>query len=473
MALDASSSLGAAIGLQGVPKDYTMQFEQLAARKDAIDANKEAKKAKALDDSTKRAEKKFEIKPGLYLDKRKPEVEKMTSDFYQMMRDKTQQGINLETDTEIQMASTKLQSRLNELKQEHIFYNRDKNDVLSNPKDYSWDAEMSNRFEGEGEIPSEVYIGGAGKRFNGDTADHFTKVGKGIGKDININEYMNATEQVKNEITKVSDYKNLQAANTALVGALSGTDLYAKLDLERIENKIKNDVSFGYANTPEEQKKLIEDAFIKEKIAQFENAQDFRKARTITPNVEKTKREWTASGGGAIENNIYRISPSNEYNAAGNLKEISIQSIVGGEPKLIVANVDITTPQSVDENGKIIPAASFTKEVKGSASRWKREGGSYRAYMKVPELDAIGKPTGEIYEYPVSAKDYNRFNTEVGITPYEFEQNLKGDKVTTKGGSRSVKKESKERMFIVEGKAYKESALKKQGYDINTLKEFK
>lgn len=110
-------------------------------------------------------------------------------------------------------------------------------------------------------------------------------------------------------------------------------------------------------------------------------------------------------------------------------------------------------------------------------SIWRNKEGKVFLQGSVKQYGADGKVTGskkQDFDYSaVSDVMTNSYGIDNPIELLNGKAPSHVHLVTKGGASKGGGTTTTEKMYIVGGKAYKESALKKQGYDISTLKEYK
>jgi hypothetical protein len=162
MALDASSSLGAAIGIQGTPTDKSMQFAQLGARQDAAAAKQKAAGADKDAKEVERLAKMFKVDFDGYLPKRAEEIKLKAAEFTKLMQDSKASGNQIDSDPKIIDAYNNLRVELQKAKQERIDWSNDVNKYKKDPNSFAFDPEKMKYGSLDAPDNADYYVEGMG-----------------------------------------------------------------------------------------------------------------------------------------------------------------------------------------------------------------------------------------------------------------------------------------------------------------------
>lgn len=165
-------------------------------------------------------------------------------------------------------------------------------------------------------------------------------------------------------------------------------------------------------------------------------------------NQKAQEKEFKRGSGGAMENDIYRVTPDVLDNGLHTLEINTIKTGEGGTPRYVDVNEVV--------NGKLVPVKAVPVAIN------ELPGGGVESVIDVPILDYTGKETGQYRR--TTSPDYRRITNEIGINPYEVWKGVGTGhkvKVTSKSGTSTEKKEATKAVKI-EKHATKKSPSKEE-----------
>lgn len=435
--LDASSSLGAAIGLTGTPKDYSMDFLRAGQAQQKIAQT--AKKNAAADDA--KAMKAFQVKPGKYLNSRTKLIEKIGADMYEAVRDAQRRGVDPASDPDTRNKEYQTRVKLQKYQQEYDNYIADRQMYEKDPKNNKLNEDIANKYAGDLQLDEDIepYQKGAAVGFTGDVVQYLMKAGAEVGESVDINKYTSNGTLRTEEYLKAIDENNKALAKDIYTKTLAGSNRFGQVLLEEVKGELADKIT--YQNASDEQKAQMEtDLFLSKAENTIKIPQREKISKSTIQDKEIQKKEWKiGSGGSSIETDIYRIDLISEGVKTKDNKIVpekitisSIQKGVGGAPNQIRVRV-----AKKDKKGNTV-----IEEVQGYPSEWKfdKAVGRYRPYLTVPRINEEGRQTTFSDTYQVIDDDYRKFAGEVGIDPWQVIEKLPGHKTyISQGGATSPK----------------------------------
>lgn len=154
MALDASSSLGAAIGLAGTPTDKADKFYEMGIKADTVKAKAEASKAAKEEKEVERLARMFKVDLGAYLPKTARVAQKKAAEFTKLMADKKAAGVDISSDAETVNAYNNLTMFLEQGKAEKTEFTNDVLAQKTKPNEFAWDNKYN--AYATGDIPDDA-----------------------------------------------------------------------------------------------------------------------------------------------------------------------------------------------------------------------------------------------------------------------------------------------------------------------------
>lgn len=382
MALDASSSLGAAIGLTGTPKDYSAQFGNMAFREEQARANQQAKKQAKEDQEKERLAKMFTVAPGKYLPSRDKLVKDKSADFVLTMSQAKRNGVDPKSDPNVQQKYAELTALFKNLEQESADLKDDYDAYLKQPQNFKFDTSLLPKYATATQAGDDVelYVKGRGLQPTRDWRETGRKIAGEAMQRKDVIEVPTADGSSTTTQVLTPEEVNKKIAADFVNSGLNGSNFDASMFVKEAAQAFAS-IESNNIMSPEEKEVKFQEFAQNQFVDYMKQFQDQELAKTLTQknvtnvnvNVGGTGTGGQAIGTGPKEFNITYYN-ENGFPVQGITKSIDgstfgtakVKSTLPSGTINMATNEPIKKVGSVDlEGGEVQVVYMYKKGVKG------------------------------------------------------------------------------------------------------------